>query len=1591
MAVLEEKYTVLETAVAEVVNILFEILAEENPDNEVVTLPDKLGRYAQQVERVGMAAEEAGFMGLRDLCILFQEKLGELAELQRPLWDDERMLLEEWPTLVVGYMESPDDPAARDGLIQHLQNPAWVTPLAQEDAEVMKSLYAAESIQENLWDTQATEATPAIEEAPASQADTPDEYIPVPAENVVTSSTPPADSDTTQIGGDAAFPANPDPVPDSQAMTPVAYDDSTEPLQELLEEPTTGPVMRYYTPDNESTLPAQQEQSFWTQAEPSSGVATTDVVMPPDSTTPSQEETGGLLSSGSGTDPEQLQRLTESESGETAENLSEAPSLLFADSDSNAPPAIDRPDERLQTSVADVQEQPPSEPSDILQAPDSEGEAAQAQSTPETEVARLLIVLESLASSHDDTPATVTPEDMTRYANQVERIGLTAGAQGQWGLQDVCLLLNMNLETLSARGEPLANVEFESLLATWPILAMDYLNAPADPETSQALVTHLQHSVWPTPLETDEARVLTSVLMSNVGDMKQAHATAEPSPEPAQSPSSYSEILPEQHSFTATESDQSKKQYLSEPSDVEQADRAGDSGFAEESESSGLISESDDEPVAEVSEASESAGFLSEGDDEPATEVNQAREVEETEAIEDEDETDTAESVGVNPELLEILAAEIAQMEESVAEMLATISSEQSDVETRRETLSTFAEEIERLADASEAVGLAGMNQVCAHVQANILELAAQERPLTDDEQAVIAGWPTAVSAYLGGITDLAACQSLTQYLQDGRWPNPWPAEESVTLTEQLAAPVPVAEEMMGEARQEIAAPEDVSLALPEDVNPELLDSLLQELPGQTAELSAAVQRLAQGDGGLDDVDVAQRIAHTVKGAGNTVGVRGIATLTHHMEDILLAFSKHKTLPTRALSETLLNATDCLETMSEALLGMSAPPTQALNVLQEILDWANRIDREGIPAEDDQAPTPRKPVAVPVPTTAGEEETASTAAEHAAAPMLRVPATLVDDLLRLVGESIILTGQIQERVRKTMGHARSVQEQNLAFQQLTAELEQLVDVRGITSPLTKITRPGKGNFDPLELEQYNELNTVTHRLLEVANDSQELSLGVEGDLTALDTLLVDQGRLHRESQEAVLRTRMVPVKTIVPRLQRSVRQTCRLTDKEAELLVKGSDTLIDSNVLNDMTDPLMHILRNAVDHGIESPDIRQAQNKNPVGRIHLSFFREGNAIVVRCQDDGAGLSLPAIRQAAEQKGLINPGKVLSDEELSRLILAPGFSTRSEVTQTSGRGIGMDMVYSRIQQIKGSLNIASKAGQGCTIELRLPVTLISTHALLVRIRNQLYAISDRGIGQILYSGIGKFQKLGTTTTYHIDNDIYELSSLEELLKLPPDRRIEDRSVRPLLLVHEESGAVRAVLVEELVDSRDLVVKSMGPYIPKMRGIVGATILGDGSVAPVLDLPDLLRAPISSQQAMPTPQGTQYEQQTEITRRSALIVDDSLSARRALAQFIEDAGFEVRTSKDGMEAAAIINSKAPDILLVDLEMPRMNGLELTTHVRSQEATRNLPIIMITSRSTAKHIQEAEAAGVNYYMTKPFAEDDLLGRINQLLGHR
>lgn len=938
----------------------------------------------------------------------------------------------------------------------------------------------------------------------------------------------------------------------------------------------------------------------------------------------------------------------------------------------------------------------------------------------------------------------------------------------------------------------------------------------------------------------------------------------------------------------------------------------------------------------------------------------------------------------VDSEMIAMLNNEFALMDQQLNEDLATVTGNQYSAQEQSIALENYLELLERLGMASESVGLLALGRVFAQLRKMLSDTGSG---FSRQQQSLLEQLPGRISAYLTWPSDSSSCSALIDLLSDGAWPNSISADE-VPLWIKALSNVEIEEGAeQKQERETEASEEDVSLAVPDDINAELLDGLLQELPMQTAAFTAAIERISAGNGSAADISRAMRAAHTLKGAANTVGVRGIANLTHHLEDILVALGEEGVMPNAELAAMLVNAGDCLEAMSETLMGVGPVPEQARDVLQSVLDYANRIDREGVTAvASAEVPVVRKDA------DQADESSTKISPQDAGASEnsqgMRVSAPVVDELLRLAGETLISNSQIQDRLRQTVKQAEAMQHQQQLVGQLVAELESLVDIRGIAAPEQK-TRE-KDDFDPLEFDNFSELHTVTRRLIEATADSQQIMTQVNEQFDTLGDLLEIQQRLQMANQHAVISTRLVPVSSVVSRLQRSVRQTCRLLDKKVELFITGDTTNIDSNVLGDLMDPLMHILRNSVDHGIEEPGVRLATGKAATGRIDLSFAREGNSIVVRCKDDGIGLDYEAIRRIAQSKGMIAPERNPTPEELARLILVNGFSTRDETTQVSGRGVGMDVVYNRVLQMKGTLALNSERGRGLTVELRLPATLLSAHSLIVRHGEKLIAVSSRGVEDIHYVTAEQIEYLGTQPVYRVGNYVHNLLKLESLIGMHGDRREHDRLGFPVLLTRMEDGVIKAIMVQEILDGRDVVLKNFGRYVPKIHGVIGAVILGDGSVAPVIDMVELLRVPVrhtldehSANQAVIEQQGDAHGS------HSALVVDDSLTARRAAAKVMKDAGYNVRTAIDGLEAVAILQNFVPDVMLVDMEMPRMNGLELTAHVRNADKTRQTPVIMITSRSTEKHRQQAKAAGVNVYLTKPFVDEVLLNHVVRLAG--
>ena len=518
------------------------------------------------------------------------------------------------------------------------------------------------------------------------------------------------------------------------------------------------------------------------------------------------------------------------------------------------------------------------------------------------------------------------------------------------------------------------------------------------------------------------------------------------------------------------------------------------------------------------------------------------------------------------------------------------------------------------------------------------------------------------------------------------------------------------------------------------------------------------------------------------------------------------------------------------------------------------------------------------------------------------------------------------------------------------------------------------------DFDPLELDRFSTMQELSRALSETVNDLSSINESM-GDLTReTDTLLLQQSRVATDLQDGLLRTRMVPISAQMNRLQRVVRQTARSLDKKARLEIGGTVGEMDRTILDNIMGPLEHLLRDAVGHGIENPKDRIAVGKPEEGHVTLNLDREGTEILLTIADDGHGLNLKSIRDRAIEAGMMVKDSELSDEDVMQFILEPGFSTASEVTQISGRGVGMDVVANQVKQLGGTLEIDSKRGLGTSFHIRLPYTLAISDAMLVRVGEETFAIPHTAIEGVMRVSRDKIEAFmqGRDAEVKYADHRYLVRYLGALLGTGhAGAAAEQRRWYPVLLVR--SGENRMALqVDHLIGNRQIVVKSVGAQLSTVRWITGGTILGDGQVALIIDVNALIRTDIAHHGAH---EEIEEEPDHGVT---VMVVDDSITVRKVTSRLLARHNMDVITAKDGVDALEVLQDKQPDVMLLDIEMPRMDGFELARHMKNRDDLKNIPIIMITSRTGEKHRNRALEMGVNSYLGKPYQEEELLENI-------
>ncbi|HEY8559280.1 MAG TPA: response regulator [Pyrinomonadaceae bacterium] len=807
------------------------------------------------------------------------------------------------------------------------------------------------------------------------------------------------------------------------------------------------------------------------------------------------------------------------------------------------------------------------------------------------------------------------------------------------------------------------------------------------------------------------------------------------------------------------------------------------------------------------------------------------------------------------------------------------------------------------------------------------------------------------------------------------------------------------------------------------EIDEEMLEIFREEADDLLRNINAQLEVLKSAPNDREALLEIRRSAHTLKGSAGIVGIKPLSRLAHRVEDLLDYLSEKEVAGNRRIFELLATATDCLSALASGDDSASAAQKTAL-LYRDFDETQKALEDGSFETEPVKIPTLVKSEAVPE--TSPEGGSQPVAVMHKS--VVRVSLEKLDELVRLVGDLVISRSVFEQRLAEFERQASELQYITSRLLRATGKLEtdfeanQLPnsdlgfrisdstmsrDTRLLGNPLNnghsnpQSAIPNPKSFDSLEFDRYTDFHQTTRELLETAGDASSVNAELDHLRSSLEALFGTQSQLIEEMHDKLLRLRMVRFGSLASRLQRTVRVTCEQEMKHVDLVIEGDQTEVDTQILDLLVEPLLHLLRNAVAHGIEAPDTRRLLGKPEKGKIVLRLHSEGTHIILTVTDDGRGISAAALREKAVRNGFISQTEAnrMSDEEAFSLGFLPGLTTAEAVSQTAGRGVGMNIIKTTILRGQGTISIASEPQRGATFTIRMPMALAITRGLLVKTSGRTFAFPLKLVKKVSEITAADFAALPARPTLEIDGLNYTLADLGALLGLPAAERSKKELIPLLVLESSETPCV--LTIDEIVRAEEIVIKPLAAPLRNYPNLLGATILGDGSVVPVLDLLYLLNdhaqnpkpkpqnpalveseSPLSE---MPNPPLTTHES----ALRKVLIVDDSPSVRHLTSKLIKNAGWEFAVAKDGLEALEALQEmpQLPDIVLTDVEMPRMDGYELLASIRDHARLRELPVIMITSRASEKHRQRAFELGVSEYMTKPFDDAVLIETIGYL----
>ncbi len=845
-------------------------------------------------------------------------------------------------------------------------------------------------------------------------------------------------------------------------------------------------------------------------------------------------------------------------------------------------------------------------------------------------------------------------------------------------------------------------------------------------------------------------------------------------------------------------------------------------------------------------------------------------------------------------------------------------------------------------------------------------------------------------------------------------------------LPAYVPPPMPVAQTL----------PSSVDQAMAGDFGEEAAEIFRLEAEEHLQTISMHVADLEHAPTNLEPIQGVRRATHTLKGAAGMMGFRAIADLCHVSEDMLDGIMEG----TVAISPTVLSLIlDTAEAL-DLLINGKGTPAENENAVQTLrVRYGELLGEQAslasAPVEEIEIEEEEHEVARPASGMVNEGvHSSSTVLPGTARADLSVRVSLskLDELVNLFGELLVNRTILEERIQRLNRLVADTGVSSARLRDVGTRLESRFEAATLPSGRAVQVMPGEGDqsqtlsgingkngraepshladFDELELDRYTEFHQLARGLSEGISDMTTLSSEMDTVIRDCESTFGRESRLSTTFQDRLMKARLVPLSTMIPRLYRTARAVALKQHKEFELVLEGQETEVDRTVIEEIAGPLLHLMRNAVNHALETPEKRLQRGKPSAGQIKLTASYEGNLVVITVRDDGTGIDPERIRNEAINRGLIRPNQVLGDNEVVELIFRPGFSTAEVLSEESGRGVGLDVVRDSVSRLRGTLEVESMPGQGTAFTMKFPTSLAIQNAMMVQVADQQFAIPT-----VMVESIGRLDNFKPTNyggrpAILVQNQPYPLSSLAQLLGLPTGDLNEKA---PLLLVRTDRHRV-ALVVDDIKGRMDVVIKNLGPHLRNVHGVAGGTVLGNGRVVLILELLELLStrtgvrgalaaSPLDAlADAAPSRPSVQVERRTTIAPmmpvqkpaetaprgKHILVVDDSPSVRRVVTNMLKQHQWEVQSARDGVEALEMITQQAPAAVLLDIEMPRMDGYELMATVRAQEQYRTLPLVVLTSRAATKHQQRAMQLGASAYVVKPYQDEELINILNALV---